>query len=575
MKQNWQDPIDSMNEYVNDILSEKIQSCTAIKGAIDRHIRDLEASQDDSFPYFFDVDHARNVANFFPTIMRHSIGKHAGQPFVLQPWQNFAVASIFGWKHKETKLRRFTKAYISVARKNGKSTLAAALCTYCAGFDYNPIAGGFENVAQVVLAASKKEQAERVTMAECVRMRSQSELLMKMSEHKNRQITFEHNHGHIITVGSDKAFDGLNPSVVQIDELHAFRSNGNQLEFINTMKTGSGARVQPLFLVTTTAGSTASEVWKEEWRYATGVAKNDFKDESYFCLSYEIDEDDDPLDPANWIKANPCLGVTLTEEYLEDQAKPARQDSVALNRFTRYHGNYLVSNLDAAFNIDLWDKCAGQLSDWRDADAIGCGIDLGGRNDLASFSMVARFESGEFTEDEDGVQRPIYRYEGRSWAYIARDTERDLSAKPFADFIKDGLVIVSKYPISELERDCIEECRKWGAWEVAFDPYNAQQTGERMEGEGLSPVSMAQSTRHFNEPICELRLTIANGLFRHDGNPALRWAMGNAVMVTDRQDRVMYAKNESEEKIDQCVSLTMAFSRAMHAPSRSDGYFTY
>ena len=572
---NWQDPIEAMNEYLEAISSGEIRSSKSIMGAVQRHYRDLEDSKSDSFDYYFDEDHARNVANFFPTVMRHSIGKNVGQPFILQPWQCFAIASIFGWKHKTTQLRRFSKAYISVARKNGKSTLAAALCTYCAGYDYNPTTGGFENVAQVILAASKKEQADRVTMAECIRMRGQSDLLKAQSEYKNRQITFEHNHGHIITVGSDKAFDGLNPSVVQIDELHAFRSSGNQLEFINTMKTGSGARSQPLFLVTTTAGSTASEIWKSEWKYAVGVATDEFKDESYFSLSYEVDEEDDPLDPENWIKANPCLGVTLTEDYLEDQAKPARQDGVALNRFTRYHGNYLVSNLDAAFNLDLWDECQGQLSDWRDADAVALGVDLGGRDDLASFSAVARYETGEFFEDEYGNSLPQYRYEGRTWAYIALNTTRDLKAKPFSDFIDNGDVIVSKYPISELERDLINTARDYGAYEVAFDPYNAQQTGERLEGEGLSPVTMAQSTRHFNEPIGELRAAIADKRFMHDGNPMLRWAMGNAVMVTDRQDRVMYAKNESEEKIDPCVSLTMAFSRAMHAPSRSDGYFTY
>lgn len=571
----WQDPIESMNEYVEDIRSGKIRSCTSVMGAIERHLRDLENQNSEGFPYYFDEEHARNVCSFFPTVMRHSIGKNAGLPFVLQPWQNFAIASIFGWKHNETELRRYSKAYISVARKNGKSTLAAALCTYCAGFDYNPVAEGFENVAQVILAASKKEQADRVTMAECIRMRGQSDLLKQMSEYKNRQITFEHNHGHIITVGSDKAFDGLNPSVVQIDELHAFRSSGNQLEFINTMKTGSGARVQPLFLVTTTAGSTSSEIWKSEWKYATGVAKDEFKDESYFSLSYEVDEDDDPLDPTNWIKANPCLGVTLTEEYLEDQAKPARQDGVALNRFTRYHGNYLVSNLDAAFNIDQWDECAGQLSDWTDADALGCGIDLGARDDLAALAIVARYETDDFVEDEDGNRSPIYRYEGRIWSYLAMDSVRDIMAKPFCDFIDKGLLRRSKFPLSELERDAAEYCRKYGCYQVSIDPYQAQKTGENLEQEGLEVVSMAQSTRHFNEPIGELRATIADGRFTHDGNELLRWAMGNAVLVSDRQDRIMYAKNESEEKIDPCVALTMAFARAMAAPSRSDGYFTF
>ena len=449
------------------------------------------------------------------------------------------------------------------------------MCTYCCGFDYNPVSKGFENVAQIILAASKKEQADRVTMAECVRMRSQSKLLMDMSDYKNRQITFKHNAGHIITVGSDKAFDGLNPHVVNIDEMHSFRSVGNQKDFLDTMKTGSGARTQSLFLVTTTAGSTSSELWKSEWSYATGVVTGEYDDDSYFTLSYELDEEDDPLDPDNWIKANPCLGVTLTKEFLEDQAKPAAADNLALNRFTRYHGNRLVSNLDTAFNLDQWDACEGNLSDWSQADAVGCGIDLGARDDLASMSLVARFPTDEYVEDADGNENPVYRYEVRSYSYLAMDSVRDISVKPFCDFVENQLLIRSRFPLSELERDCVRYCREFGCYQVAFDPYNAQQAGERISQEGIEAVTMAQSTRHFNEPIGELRAAISDGRLRQDGNKLLRWAVSNAVIVTDRQDRMMYAKNECEEKIDPVVAMTMAFARAVAMPSRSEGYFTF
>lgn len=571
----WQDPIETMEEYVSSVLTGEIVACKTIIAACKRHRKDLARQGDPDFPYFFDEEHARNVCNFFPTCVKHSIGKDAGKPFVLQPWQCFAVGSVFGWKHCGTKLRRFSKAYISVGRKNGKSTIAAAICLYAAGFDYNPVTDGFESVAQVVLAASKKEQADRVTMAECLRMREQSKLLKDMSSAKNKQITFQHNSGHIITVGSDRAFDGLNGSLIQIDELHAFRSNGSQKEFLDTMRTGSGARAQPLFLVTTTAGSTSSEIWKSEWSYATGVVTGEYDDDSYFTLSYELDEEDDPLDPDNWIKANPCLGVTLTKEFLEDQAKPAAADNLALNRFTRYHGNRLVSNLDTAFNLDQWDACEGNLSDWSQADAVGCGIDLGARDDLASMSLVARFPTEEYVEDADGNENPVYRYEVRSYSYLAMDSVRDISVKPFCDFVENQLLIRSRFPLSELERDCVRYCREFGCYQVAFDPYNAQQAGERISQEGIEAVTMAQSTRHFNEPIGELRAAISDGRLRHDGNKLLRWAVSNAVIVTDRQDRVMYAKNECEEKIDPVVAMTMAFARAVAMPSRSEGYFTF
>ena len=572
---DWEDPIETMEEYVSAVIAGEIIACKSVIAACKRHRKDLSRQNDEDFPFYFDEDHARNVCDFFPTCIKHSIGKDVGKPFVLQPWQCFAVGSVFGWKHCETKLRRFSKAYISVGRKNGKSTIAAAICLYAAGFDYNPVTDGFESVAQVVLAASKKEQADRVTMAECLRMREQSKLLKDMSSAKNKQITFQHNSGHIITVGSDRAFDGLNGSLIQIDELHAFRSNGSQKEFLDTMRTGSGARAQPLFLVTTTAGSTSSEIWKSEWSYATGVASGEYDDNSYFCLSYELDEEDDPLDPSVWIKANPCMGVTLSKEYLEDQAKPAVADNVSLNRFTRYHGNRLVSNLDTAFNLDQWDACQGELSDWYEAEAVGCGIDLGARDDLASLCFCARFPTEDFVEDADGNQNPIYRYEFRSYSYIALDSVRDVSAKPFCDFIQDGHLVRSKFPLSELERDCVERSREFGCWQVAFDPYNAQQAGERISQEGIEAVTMAQTTRHFNEPIGELRQAIIEGRVRHDGNPLLRWAVGNAVLVTDRQDRVMYAKDQCQEKIDPAVAATMSFARCIAMPSRSTGYFTF
>jgi len=563
------DPMADVYGYANDVVSGKILACKSVIGTCKRFLDDLKKQNTPEFPYYFDELHAANVCMFYPTLIRHSIGKHVGKPFFLMPWQTFAISNLFGWKHMETKCRRFKRGYISVARKNGKSSLAAALCLFTAGYDYNPVSDSFESVAQVVIAASKKDQAEKVTMAETVRMRGQAEKIKEMSEYKNRQITFNHNGGHIICVGSDRPYDGLNPHVVIIDELHAFRSTGNQADFYSTMLTGSGARSQPMFIVTTTAGSTTSELWKSEWKYATGVAQGDYKDESYFSMSYELDEEDDALDPDLWIKANPCLGVTLTREYLEDQARPAAADNIALSRFTRYHGNRMVSSLDGAFNPNHWDACKGELSDWKNADAIAGGIDLGGRNDLAAFAMVARFKTGRVNE----VGSPVYRYEAKTFSYISTETTRDLTKEPFNAFVDSGLLRTTKFPVSELEQDFILEARKHGCQEVAFDPYQAQRSSENLESNGIPAVAMPQTTGHFNTPITELRQCMADGRFTHDGNPLLKWCIMNAVTDTDKQDRMMLCKRESIEKIDPVVALVMAFSRAAAAAGRADSYF--
>ncbi len=129
------DPIAEMNQYVDDILSGKIRSCKTVMGAITRHSEDMKRQGTDDFPFWFDHEYASAVCSFFPVMIKHSIGRDVGQPLILQPWQIFAVASIFGWKKTSNDCRRFSKAMISPARKNGKSTLAAAIALFAASMD--------------------------------------------------------------------------------------------------------------------------------------------------------------------------------------------------------------------------------------------------------------------------------------------------------------------------------------------------------------------------------------------------------------------------------------------------------
>ena len=334
------------------------------------------------------------------------------------------------------------------------------------------------------------------------------------------------------------------------------------------MVTGSGSRVQPLTMTVTTAGDDQSHLWIEEVGFAKQVLDQTINEDALFAAIYEIDEDDDPFDENCWIKSCPNMGVSISMEFLRGQIKPAMTSPQALNRFKRYHANVLVSSTERIFNLDDFDKCKGDLSDWaRDADCVGAGIDLGGRDDLAAYAFVARFD----TNKQDNEGRPIYRYEGRVASYIARNTPRDLNAIPFCDFIDTGLIKVTESPISDLQRDFVDDYWTYYTSDCAIDPYQAQQFGEQVEQEGVVISAMPQTTRHFNEPIAELRQAIADGRFRHDGSPLLRWCLANAVAVRDRSDRWQYDKASSSQKIDPLVALTMAFSRAMLGRGRSKG----
>jgi phage terminase large subunit-like protein len=335
------------------------------------------------------------------------------------------------------------------------------------------------------------------------------------------------------------------------------------------MLTGSGNREQPLLVVTTTAGDDRSYIWLEEYKFSKQVASGDIEDEKLFSFIFELDEDDDPLDESVWAKANPNLGVSVKADYLRDAAKRAAESVLDMHRFKRYHCNLLVDSHERPISMKDWDACQGELSDWRDADAVGAGVDLGSREDLASFALVARFRTDPGGEDD----RPTYRYEARQSSYLSRDTTRNLNEAPWAEWVHNDILHVSHSPLDDLTEHLIEECRKWQVDSVAYDPYAGQLFAESVEAEGILVASMAQNQRHFHEPISDLLSSIQLARFRHDGDPLLRWAIGNVVVVKDRQDRWMFDKKTSHDKIDPAVALVMAFRRCSAAAGKCDGSF--
>jgi len=561
-----------LNGYVERVTSGEQVACKSVVAACERHKRDVAAQSSSSFPYHFDDTLASIACDFFPLCLKHSIGKDAGLAFVLEDWQVMLVGSLFGWVRDDDNSRRFRKFYLSLGRKNGKSCLGAGLALYCASLDINPETRVPESVAQVILAATKREQIEKVIFSEVSRMVEQSPYLKSRSQIMNKQVLFRHNQGSIACVGSDKSYDGLNASLVLLDELHAWKHHHQ--DFYNTMQTGSASRTQPLIGTLTTAGDEKSFIWLDEYRHAKAVATNEYQDESLLSLIYETDDEDDPLDESVWLKANPNLDVSVRCSYLTEQAQRA-STRLTINRFTRYHGNRLVTSSEQAFNIDAWDSCCDDLSDWSEADAIGVGCDLGGRDDFAAWGMVARFIDGEksdqTSDDQDEHASPyVFRYECQAFVYIAEDTERDLTAPPFANWIHEGRIKVAKYPITDMKADILEASYEYEFDDgIAYDPHNGQQFAEDLEQEGLLVARMPQTFAMFNEPLNDFSQAMIDGRLRHSGCPVLRWMIGNAIACRDRQDRWMIDKRKSADKVDGVVSIVMGYRRAMVAGGRS------
>lgn len=543
-------------DYCDQVISGEIVACKLVIKAVEKFLAELERSkrEPDLFPYVFDWDEASDFCDIFPALLRHSKGEWAGHPFHLSPWQMFIVANVHGWKRRSDDTRRIRKVFVSVARKNGKTSL-------CAGEELIMVSLDGEPGAEVYIGATKLDQAKLIH-DEAERMLKQSPHMARHADILKNNISFPGTNSFARPLGSDAPFDGLNPSATFFDELHAWKELHRK--FYDTMTTGSGSRRQPIQWTITTAGDEKSLLYLEEYNYACGVVRGDYHDDSLFAMIFELDKDDDPFadefDFELLIKSNPNLGVSVKREYLEEKLTEARNKPSAKNRFKRYHGNRSVSSVEDAISAEQWDGCAAKLSDWMESDGIGAGVDLGGRDDLAAYAMAAKFQIGEkAADDKDAPRVPIYRHEVRSRAFIAKDTKRDLTEEPFATWIHEGKLEVCEYVISELKERLLEDCQALGIEYVAYDPYQAAQLAEELEAEGLKPVKMAQNHGQFNETVQDYQLQVSEGRFTPDiDDEVLRWCALNMSLNRNSKDQVMPDKGHSSEKIDAAVAMLMA-----------------
>ena len=228
---------------------------------------------------WFDRVAADRALRFFPRVLRHSTGEWAGKPLVLAPWQAFQLASIFGWKREANKLRRFRGSYCSVARKNGKSSLAAGLGLYMLTSDKEP-------GAEIFSYATKSDQA-RIVWNEAKRMiRKSPDLAMRLKPVHSR-ISYGAQESWWAPLSRDnESMDGINPHLAIADELHAHKSR----DAYDVINSAFGARRQPLHWVITTRGANQLNICGELDDYSCSVLRGDVHDDFWFAFIACLDE---------------------------------------------------------------------------------------------------------------------------------------------------------------------------------------------------------------------------------------------------------------------------------------------
>lgn len=543
--------MDVVTQYARDVVKERELAGKWVRLACERHLRDLERAGTDEFPYIFDPARADRVFAFF-RFCRHVKGPLAGQPIELEPWQQFIIGSIYGWVHRETGLRRYRKAYIQVARGNGKSTLLSGLGLYML------MADG-EAGAEVYATATKKEQARIVYDAARV-MAIRSPDLLRRLEPGKAEILYPTTASKFAPLSKDtKSLDGLNPHLGIIDEFHAHPTR----EMYDLLVSAMGKRLQPLLFIITTAGFDLASPCYEEYTYLTKVLEGEFENEQYFAYIAQLDPEDNPQDEATWIKANPLLAATEAGmEYLRAELQAALDVPSKMRSFLTKNLNMWVDRREEGYMpMDKWRACAvNKDNPMPDLTGRACyiGVDLSSKIDLTSVGVEFPLGQGRFAvlshsfipEERLRERLKVDKQPYDSWARLGWLT------------VIPGAVVDQKAIIDWIQEQVVQN--GWQVREVCVDPWNATQFAVELQKLGYTVVEITQIPRILSEPTKDFRERVLRGEIIHDGSPVMAWAMSNAVERADHNGNIMLDKAKSRERIDPVVALMNAHARAMH-----------
>lgn len=530
----------NFKSYIETVIKGEIPVCELTRLAVERHLADLDRAD---WAFHFDEAQANRAINFV-RLLRHTSGKFGGQPFNLQPNQAFILAMLFGWRRADGG-RRFTQAYIEIARKSGKSELAAAIEIYTGFFEG-------EEGAQVYTAATTREQANMVFRAVkkmAKSLRRDSKAFSKQCAVMAQSVVHHPTDSFIQKVSADAGtLDGLNPHCAVIDEYHAHKTD----EVKGVMQTGMGARTNPLLLIITTAGfDKNAPCFAVERKNAVAVLKGEKVQESLFSIIFTLDEGDDWQDEKVWMKANPNLGSTPTVDFLRQQV----QDAVNKGTSTR------VQVLTKNFNLwvdapvvwipdEVYKKCEAELNleDFAGRECFA-GIDLAATSDITALCLF-------FPAVDEQPAAALH------WYFLPEATiERRAADTNYRDWVANRFIC--KTPgnspdYSYLVKTICDFPMVVQLRTVVYDQWNSYETATKLSESGFEMVACRQWMGYLSAPTKKIEMMINSGEVKIQNNPVTKWMFQNVLLDRDANDNIKPNKKKSSEKIDGVSAMCMA-----------------
>ncbi|WP_354471644.1 terminase large subunit [Lysinibacillus parviboronicapiens] len=530
-------------KYAKDVVDGRIIACKKVIQACERHLRDLKQQDIIEFPWVFDETIGHRPIVFVEKFCKPSKGSF--NQLVLQPWQHFVLGSLFGWVHKDTRLRRFKEALIFVGRKNGKTTLISGAAIYGVSKDG-------ENGADIPLLANSMKQA-RLLFDESKAMIKSSPALRKRFRPLRDAIHFDSTFSKIEPQASDsEKLDGLNTHIAIFDEIHEYKD----YKLINVIKNSRQSREQPLLIYITTAGYQLDGPLVNYYEQGADVLNGDIVDDRTFYFLAELDDVSEFDKPEMWIKANPNLHVSIKlEDMIEDWEK-AKRTPAERNDFITKRFNMFVNNNEQSFLDYSTLKRNNKEVDYalfKRAGAIG-GFDLSDSEDFTSTCLEwANIETGEvITLSHTWIPQAKVDAENEKIDYYNMRDEGLLTIIP-------GQYVKKEYIFDWF----VEQSKKYDIEKIMYDPAKAFGLVEMLNNYGFITEVVRQGYITLGPAIDDVKERFIDGNVVFNNNRLFRWYVNNVKLVEDRNRNKLPTKQGRYRKIDGFAAFLNAHVEVM------------
>ena len=548
-----------IEEYYNKIKNKEVEVSHKVAVVYKKLVYEIShptevtyydeiAEEYETRTYIFDEKKAKRPIEFIERFCKHSKGKWAGHPVILELWQKALVEAMYGFVDKDTGLRKYKKVILFIGRKNGKSTLASALGLY-------HMVGAGEGGAECYSVAVKKDQA-KIVWEEARRMVKKSPALRKRIKGLVNGLFYDAKDSYFKALASaSDSLDGLNAYFVSADETHAWKDKN----LMDVMYDSMSAREEPMLFETSTMGTIREGVFDNEYEYLSKLIdgyenkEGGIVDDTVLPIIYELDKKEYWTDEKKWFQANPGLITIKRIDDIRTKVNRAKNNPSELTNLLCKDFNVRMNSEEKWLTFDIVNNTETfDMEEIRDCYAVG-GVDLSATTDLTCATVIV----------EKGKKKYVLQQYFIPEANLENKIKEDKI--PYDVWERRKLITlcegarVNYSDVTEWFRSLYEKYDLHILW-VGYDPWNTQYWLEEMITNGFEMVEVRQGARTLSNPMKQLEADLIQKNINYNNNPILKWCLGNTAIKRDDNDNIRPVKGKQQrQRIDGAVSLIIAY----------------